>query len=275
LTSPLQPDYSRFDLNGDGFTGGAANRARFNLDLSDSNGQSTYNQISQYPNGTAVVLDENALTDFEILCYYIHSSLFDETELNQFNVELRSISATLGRNISCADPSVALNVNATQIGWSGLPAKITLRNLWATTIANFQFLGNSMTNTCGTGERGSPVFSNSVASDAVFFGARDIVGVPFQSSGPFPNARNCSSFYATKSIVLPGQQTWINATARARQFGAFTLDWEYQVRYSTGDPTNNFQGKQCSVGVVPNSGSFVRTFDVPDCSHTETNTVSE
>lgn len=280
---PDNPNFSRFDLNGDGFTGFATKRAPFNLKFDEPIGSAANLEVlDKYPNGVPVSLDELAVTDFEVLCYYVNSSLFNPLDLNAFNIELDRISNYPGinRKISCSNPVVELNVNTTQAGWRGLPAKITISNLWATTITNFQRIGNSATNTCGTGERGIEpnigLFSRTVASDAVFFGARDVVGVPEQLSGPSIGFRNCSSFYAEKRFVPTGEQVWINATGRARQSsGSVQFDWEYQVRYSTGDPTNGFSGKRCSVGVVPNSGVFVASFDSNDCSHKKIYSVSE
>lgn len=72
-------DYSRYDLNGDGFTGGNT-MAPFNLDAS-AFGQSSslYTLVSQVIDGRVVEFDENRLTDFEVLCYYAYSSLWQGT----------------------------------------------------------------------------------------------------------------------------------------------------------------------------------------------------
>ena len=65
-------DYSRYDLNGDGKTGGDT-KAKFNLDM---NYPFTYTTISQKIEETSVSFDENSLTDLEILCYYAYSRLY-------------------------------------------------------------------------------------------------------------------------------------------------------------------------------------------------------
>jgi len=70
-------DYSRFDLNGDGFTGGSTTE-RFDLDRVGSTrfGATLYSNVMQSIEGGTVSFDENQLTDLEILCYYAYSDLY-------------------------------------------------------------------------------------------------------------------------------------------------------------------------------------------------------
>jgi hypothetical protein len=65
-------DYSRYDLNGDGLTGGTATRP-FNLNMDYP---PTYTSVSQTIEGTSVGFNENSLTDQEIICYYAYSPLY-------------------------------------------------------------------------------------------------------------------------------------------------------------------------------------------------------
>ncbi len=65
-------DYSRYDLNGDGQTGGTETRI-FNLDMDFP---PTYNTVTQAIEGNSVSFDENNLTDLNILCYYAYSRLY-------------------------------------------------------------------------------------------------------------------------------------------------------------------------------------------------------
>jgi subtilisin family serine protease len=65
-------DYSRYDLNGDGMTGGDTT-AKFNLNMDYS---PTYTTVSQTIEGNSVSFNENSLTDLEILCYYAYSRLY-------------------------------------------------------------------------------------------------------------------------------------------------------------------------------------------------------
>lgn len=72
------PDHGRFDLNGDGFTGGAAHARPFDLDRTGSTrfGAPSYDLVTTTIAGRPHVFDERALTDLEILCWYAHSPLY-------------------------------------------------------------------------------------------------------------------------------------------------------------------------------------------------------
>ena len=65
-------DYSRYDLNGDGMTGGDTT-AKFNLNMDYS---PTYTTVTQAIEGNSVSFNENSLTDLNILCYYAYSKLY-------------------------------------------------------------------------------------------------------------------------------------------------------------------------------------------------------
>jgi len=70
-------DFGRFDLNGDGFTGGST-REYFDLDRVGSTqfGATRYSTVTQSIEGETVSFDENQLTDLDILCYYAYSDLY-------------------------------------------------------------------------------------------------------------------------------------------------------------------------------------------------------
>jgi Subtilase family len=67
-------DWSRFDLNGDGFTGGG-HTTEFDLDRAGSvrAGKATIGMVTDL-NGTSY--DESAVTDQQALCYYTYSSMY-------------------------------------------------------------------------------------------------------------------------------------------------------------------------------------------------------
>jgi hypothetical protein len=68
-------NYSRFDLNGDGRTGGFST-ARFNLDMKyDANGGTDNSTPVARTVGT-VTFDRQQVTDSQILCYYVHGPLY-------------------------------------------------------------------------------------------------------------------------------------------------------------------------------------------------------
>jgi hypothetical protein len=79
IVEPATPDFGRFDLNGDGYTGGSR-RARFDLDRIGSAqfGPARHTLIAATGagGGLARPFDERALTDLEILCYYAFSPLY-------------------------------------------------------------------------------------------------------------------------------------------------------------------------------------------------------
>jgi hypothetical protein len=266
------PAFSRFDLNGDGYVGDTRT-GRFDLTLAQQASPFMPGVVKTFPNSLvlATPLNEAQLSDFQIFCHYINSPLFNESHLSQVNQELADISTKLQppRRVSCAEPAVKLEVNTTAPGWFGLPASIAMprAGFVATNPISFSINGSPQ-NTCGFGERGGPVFSGSVPLDALFWGTSLVEGMPF-SGPPTINRRPCSSFFARKTYPDPmkGAQVWINATGRGQQFsGSNVSDWEYQVRYTNGDEFGLF--KRCEVGVVPNSGAFIKNFDAA-CSHVE------
>jgi hypothetical protein len=77
-------DYSRYDLNGDGRTGGDG-RARVDLDISGS-----YGTAVQTVHVEEVDYDETALTDLDVLCFYAYSPLYggDEAERDELLLDL-------------------------------------------------------------------------------------------------------------------------------------------------------------------------------------------
>lgn len=81
-----------------------------------------------------------------------------------------------------------------------------------------------------------------------------------QISGPGINLKPCwRSFYANKRNAAGLGKVWINATGRARQSNSVVSNWEYQVRYYSGDPSTNYSDRSCTLGVVPNSGTYIGT----------------
>ena len=75
-TIPSARDFSRFDLNGDGFTGGIP-IAPFDLDVNVSaSGQPVINSTDEEIEGYQLSFNEAALSDLQILCYYAYSLLY-------------------------------------------------------------------------------------------------------------------------------------------------------------------------------------------------------
>lgn len=88
LTDPSRPsipstrDYSRFDLNGDGFTGGIITD-RFDLDASGIGAGSAANSVTLSIEGYEVTMNEAALSDIQILCFYAYSNLYATSPVNR------------------------------------------------------------------------------------------------------------------------------------------------------------------------------------------------
>jgi len=264
LTAQTQPDYSRYDLNGDGFTGGTTRRP-FDLKFDGTSNPFVPETIPFYADNEQNVmgLSESGVTDFEVLCYYVRSPLFQSNEIAAFEQELQNVvSPKEGRTITCANVEpLVLSVETTNPLYGGLPAKIVLSGFTATTPSLFSIFG-SPGNSCGTGERGGPIYSSQVPADAQFYSVTTVLNMPYRLEAS-PNRKPCSSFFARKPNAS-GEQVWINATGRGQTFGGASLDWETQVRYSNGDASGN--GRRCEVGVVPNSGTWVKNFDAV-CNH--------
>lgn len=72
-------DHSRYDLNGNGYTGGDPDETSFPtrgwFDLDAAAGPA-WNTVTQTIGATNVTFDEQGVTDAEILCYYAHSPIY-------------------------------------------------------------------------------------------------------------------------------------------------------------------------------------------------------
>jgi len=79
---PADRTYHRGDLNGDGFSGGSARRAPFDLAREGSTqfGVTKYSTVMQQIEGQDIAFDERAVTDVQILCYYAYSALYAGSE---------------------------------------------------------------------------------------------------------------------------------------------------------------------------------------------------
>jgi hypothetical protein len=82
--APIEPstrDHSRFDLNGDGFTGGSR-PARMDLDPNGSTrfGAPLLSSFSRPVAGVPMTFDELAVTDAQALCFYATSALYTGTD---------------------------------------------------------------------------------------------------------------------------------------------------------------------------------------------------
>ena len=73
-------DYSRYDLNGSGHTGGTSTE-RFDLAMTGS-----YGTVTQAAGGVTLTFDETAVSDVDVLCYYGFSDLYAGDEALRFEL---------------------------------------------------------------------------------------------------------------------------------------------------------------------------------------------
>lgn len=126
---PATRDYSRYDLNGDGFTGGFRTD-RFDLDREGSMqyGESHFSpSVWMQIGDTEVLFNELALTDAQILAYYLHMSGFyagtTRPPLDAGGYEL-SLAVTTGGDLSFIDPNVGIN-DARTIAFTGFESGLS------------------------------------------------------------------------------------------------------------------------------------------------------
>jgi subtilase family protein len=104
IRDPATRDYSRFDLNGDGFTGGSRTES-FDLDRLGSTQYGAANlapDVTQETEGETKSFDEHQLTDLQILCYYAYSDLYTGNP-DERRLRLAGLCAT----VVTVDPAAA------------------------------------------------------------------------------------------------------------------------------------------------------------------------
>jgi hypothetical protein len=109
--TPTAPDYSRYDLNGDGFTGGSSTE-RFDLDRVGSiqYGATSYSTVSQQIEQKTVNFDETAVNDLQILCYYAYSGMYS----GDVAARAQLMSGCAGVSVQIQPSSVSLAQGATR-----------------------------------------------------------------------------------------------------------------------------------------------------------------
>ena len=127
LPTNTNADFSRYDLNGDGFTtASSSHRERFDLDRVGSTqyGTTLYSTVTQTIEGQQISFNESELTDVEILCYYAYSPLY----AGDFDARKSLLDGRCGLSVN--PNTVTLNAGQTQ-QFTALPASITVS--WSTT----------------------------------------------------------------------------------------------------------------------------------------------
>lgn len=100
------PDYSRYDLNGDGYTGGSRTTA-FNLDIDYSNQAPIYKaSIKQEADGISLYFNEFAVSDLDVLCYYAYTPLFPTADRAKIQTAFDLVNSIYGTQLSCGGMEV-------------------------------------------------------------------------------------------------------------------------------------------------------------------------
>jgi beta-lactam-binding protein with PASTA domain len=218
-------DYSRYDLNGDGATGGSG-EVPFDL---DRNGQVTTTPMPGVP---GLQIDEEHVSDAEALCYFtLSEGLFEQLTptSGSANVDVRRMvllpllgqcGIRLERVFVQAGGSTGAVAGARE--WT-MPAS-QMNTFSTAAFHNGTWLGNIPT--CN--QRGSPAFSSRVPSGAIRYGATGTsnASVPI---GEFGNRLNCSAF-----IAVSGLRIWGNLVARKEIVFPVSSDIEFQTRFYYG-----------------------------------------
>jgi hypothetical protein len=242
-------NYSRFDLNGDGYTGGSAPTYATRFKLEEPFPASytrpnplSYGTVTQNIEGVPVSFNENSLTDLEILAYYAYSPLFDSTPESQF--ERTMLFLPYADKLHLALDRIGITWKPTfqaPSGWTAAPA-IEIFSLSAPTPT---YSGSNFLL-----EEGNPLFSYQVPPTSTFYAANDTTGVPYLL---YPNRIPASSFFAYDAL----RRVWINATTRHWQItGSSILEREYQSRFALGAPTATGRSKTATIGSVPGDNNF-------------------
>ncbi len=229
-TIPASRDFSRYDLNGDGATGGIPTRA-FDLDVNTPPFAApmintvTYRIPLLGGSELPVTLNEAAVNDLEILCYYAYSNLYTgDTALRadilrperclrvQMTLSLAGVVAPASATISGTAPvQIVLTQPNGQGGFSPLvnaPVQLTaacgsLGGTTGQTDSNGRFETNVTPNSGCTSitvtaqvegtQSNQPVVRQSVSANVGTAGASSLSGRLVAASGP-PTGATCLKF---------------------------------------------------------------------------------
>ena len=163
---PVEPavrDYSRFDLNGDGFTGGSRTES-FDLDRIDSTqfGSTNYAaDVTQQIEDKPIHYNSNAVTDLDILCYYAYSPMYSGDTAQR--------AAMLG---FCAGVTVTIQPTSVTLAAGGTQQFVATVHGSADPRVNWSATGGTITNTGLFTAGGTPgtfyVRATSVADGSAF-----------------------------------------------------------------------------------------------------------
>jgi hypothetical protein len=134
--------------------------------------------------------------------------------------------------------------------WNGVPVPLTVTGS-ANNAGQGEpfFIGSN-----GKFQRGTPLFSERVEAGASFYRCDLVRDFPNRTGGPPANRLGGSSFIAASESQ---NKLWANLSTGAWQLsGGILFDWEYQLRFASGDGTPEAP-PTLTIGTVPNSGMFI------------------
>jgi pimeloyl-ACP methyl ester carboxylesterase len=147
-----------------------------------------------------------------------------------------------------------IQLDETELQQWRLPAKVEMT---VTGGASTEFAGSN-----NKLETGAPLFSEAPRkAGATFYRCDKVTGFPYRvnSIDPAPNRPGSSSFIAIKTEANGYRKTWICASVGAYKINGTTgniMNWEYQVRYFSGDTNLNLP-ETITIGTVPNVPNYV------------------
>ena len=133
--NPTARDWSRFDLNGDGFTGGP-HTAEFDLDRTGSEraGSTLLGSATARIENEDVTFDERAASDADVLCYYANSALYSGSDSARRSgcrlVVIEPREVTLAPGATQQFTATVLNSPNTAVTWSATDGSITQNGLY-------------------------------------------------------------------------------------------------------------------------------------------------
>lgn len=178
-----------------------------------------------------------------------------------------------GCSVAGVDLEIKLARPATE--WLNLPTVVELRDLTPNAnnpqvpVPPGEFRGN-VGSTCSklneSSEEGAPLFSRSVAADAVLFPANVVSNAPSEPLTAISPRRNCSSFVAVRNVGTVDERVWLNATYKVER-PSNGLTYEWQTRFSSDDPATPEDESQMVIGRVRGGtlgdGNFYPAISVP------------
>jgi hypothetical protein len=146
VLEPTVRDYSRFDLNGDGFTGGTGEPRERQMDLDPTGstrfGAPVLSEVFVEVGAVAVTFNELAITDARALCFYANTALYTGDDLASRDELLRDL---------CARPVSGTSVRFDRV--NNVATEISLRQdetPSSSAVILFQALGQSPTRDDGS-----------------------------------------------------------------------------------------------------------------------------